>query len=120
MFVLALQHHPDTAMNKEDSKHHSAEFIKISEAWSILSRPEIRTRYDVLRGRYLGLGDKFGSLTMSGLANSIHSDIPVGYNTQKVNFGRVQHHAGATMEDTLSRSRMEKWQSTPLSEKKVR
>lgn len=122
--MAAMQHHPDTAGKNDDdipkdSNKQNSQFIKVSEAWGILSRPEIRTRYDILRGKYLGLGDNYGSLNFNRPLDGHHSSIPVGFATQKANFRHVQHKAGGTMEDTILKNRTDKWRDLPLSEKKV-
>jgi hypothetical protein len=79
----------------------------------------VRIKYDALRGRYLGINN-YGSLSLLGVPlEAVMSDIPAGYNTQMVNYGRVQKAAGATMADTIERRRTERWHNRPLGEKKV-
>ena len=117
--LLALEHHPDTAA-KSEVKASDSEFIKISEAWGILSRPDVRSRYDTLRGRHLGIKDgTFGSVTMSSMASTVHSEIPIGFAMQQQNYVHVQHKAGSTLEDAMEQRMQEKWKNTPLDQKKV-
>ncbi|KAJ1404497.1 DnaJ domain-containing protein [Ochromonadaceae sp. CCMP2298] len=110
---LALIHHPDRA---EDESEESETFIKISEAWSILSRPEVRTRYDQLRGRFLGLSSFGGQVTLT----HEHMEINPGYNTQKDNFVRVQAKASSNWQEIRSKYKNENWQKLPLSERKMK
>ena len=121
----ALLYHPDTAPTKNgnQSDASAAQFIRISEAWGVLSRPESRTKYDTLRGRYLGVTapHRFGSLASQNPAayEPVHSNIPVGFEMQRSNHTAVQQKAGATYADTQEKMIHDKWQSMPLSEKKV-
>jgi hypothetical protein len=67
--------------------------------------------YDSMRSRYLGVPI---------LGETLSTDIPDSYNTQKENYVHVQQKGGSTYEDILERRRIERWQRAPLSEKKVR
>mmetsp|Transcript_24504 Transcript_24504/g.40852 ORF Transcript_24504/g.40852 Transcript_24504/m.40852 type:complete len:197 (+) Transcript_24504:102-692(+) len=121
--VLALQHHPDTAEAEVDSVDSStsgqdSEFIKVAEAWRILSKPDAREQYNRLRGRYLGLTGKFGTHQQS--FNDFPSEIPMGYNTQRANFHKVQAKASSNWTEIQSKYKNEKWHNLPLSERKLR
>jgi hypothetical protein len=86
----------------------------------VLSRPEVRLRYDTLRSKYLGVTGPYGSLNRSsGASTGYEPFVPVGFTTQRDNFGRVQREAGATAQDTRERMRVERFRNLPLSEKKV-
>jgi hypothetical protein len=86
----------------------------------VLSRPEVRLRYDTLRSKYLGVAGPYGSLNRSsGASTGYEPFVPVGFTTQRDNFGRVQREAGATAQDTRERMRVERFRNLPLSEKKV-
>uniref|UniRef100_A0A7S3GWJ6 J domain-containing protein n=1 Tax=Spumella elongata TaxID=89044 RepID=A0A7S3GWJ6_9STRA len=111
---LALLHHPDTARSGEEEKA-SSEFIKVAEAWSILSKPDNRTRYDLLRNAYLGLSPS----TLSSDGTYISSE-PVGFSEMKNNYTyNIQRKAGGSREDTQEKLRSEKWHNLPLKDKKA-
>ena len=113
-YKTALLHHPDTARSGEEEKA-SSEFIKVAEAWSILSKPDNRTRYDLLRNAYLGLSPS----TLSSDGTYISSE-PVGFSEMKNNYTyNIQRKAGGSREDTQEKLRSEKWHNLPLKDKKV-
>lgn len=87
----------------------------MAEAWSILSKPDNRTRYDLLRNAYLGLSPS----TLSSDGTYISSE-PVGFSEMKNNYTyNIQRKAGGSREDTQEKLRSEKWHNLPLKDKKV-
>lgn len=110
----ALLHHPDTARTGEEQKP-SSEFIKVAEAWSILSKPDNRSRYDLLRNAHLGLSPS----TLSPDGTYISSE-PVGFTEMKNNYTyNIQRKAGASIEDSQEKLRAERWHELPLKQRKV-
>ena len=117
---LALLYHPDTASANSTAKHINKEdeFIKISEAWSVLSKPDLKSQYDSLRRIHLNKTGRYG-LTTSGIDSEISTEISQGFNTQKMNFSKVQARAASNWEDLQDKYKTEKWQNMPLHERKV-
>jgi len=123
---LALQYHPDTApiaesKNENLSQSRQAQFITVSEAWSILSKPEMRAFYDKHRSRFIGRD--IGSVAASNLAQSLSDDhkvISEGFNTQRVNFKGVQSRASSTWQDMQEKYKSEKWHKMSLDQRKVK
>ena len=122
---LAMQYHPDTSMTKPNDeslkKAHQAQFVRISEAYSVLSRPETKAFYDAGRARLLG--QNFGSATVvqahaSG-PQADHRIISESYNAQRVNFAKVQSRASSNWKDLQEKYKTEKWQNLPLSQRKL-
>lgn len=114
IYWAALLHHPDTARTAEEEKA-SSEFIKVAEAWSILSKPDNRSRYDLLRNAHLGLSPS----TLSPDGTYISSE-PVGFMEMKNNYTfNIQRKAGGSREDTQEKMRSERWHNLPLNERKV-
>eukprot|EP00596_Hydrurales_sp_CCMP1899_P011034 CAMPEP_0119040274 /NCGR_PEP_ID=MMETSP1177-20130426/10147_1 /TAXON_ID=2985 /ORGANISM="Ochromonas sp, Strain CCMP1899" /LENGTH=128 /DNA_ID=CAMNT_0007005165 /DNA_START=134 /DNA_END=517 /DNA_ORIENTATION=- len=94
---LALRYHPDTSQasiekglssSKEDQ---AQKFRGISEAWSVLSKPDVRNRYDSARTRG---GHTKGASTMNNYPG-LQSDIPSNFDTQMNNHGAVQRFASS-------------------------
>lgn len=127
--MVALQHHPDTFLSQSStiSVNKSVtndEFIKISEAWSVLSKQDTRIQYDLLRKSYLGINNNNSS--SNSLQNNLQYNrngsvnVSVNYNTQKALYNNsVKHKASSNWEDLKEKYKSEKWQNMPLTEKKV-
>ncbi len=118
---LARLHHPDTApADGKSSKELEGEFIKIANAWRILSRPELKSQYDSLRSIYLARTLGFSH----GVPSVGHGDTTViseGFNTQKINYAtRVQSRASSNWADLQDKYKTEKWQNMTLDQRKVR
>ncbi len=83
---LARLHHPDTAPSDgKSSKDLEAEFIKIADAWRVLSKSELKSQYDSLRSIYLARTTGFSH----GIPSGNHGDssaISEGFNTQKMKY----------------------------------
>lgn len=119
----AMQYHPDTApitesKNENYLQSRQAQFINVSEAWSILSKPEMKTFYDRNRSRYIGRD--IGSVAANNLIHSDdHKVISEGFNTQRVNFKGVQSRASSTWQDMQEKYKSEKWHNMSLDQRKV-
>lgn len=119
-----MQYHPDTLATKnidESTKRaHHSQFIQISEAYGVLSRPETRLYYDTGRSRLLGRN--FGSISAvqaSATETVDHRIISESYNTQRMNFTKVQGRASSNWRDLQDKYKSEKWQNMPLNQRKV-
>lgn len=116
-----MLHHPDTqlpSLKAGDLQKKTDEFIKISEAWSVLSKPDMKQKYDLLRKNLLGLANKYGG--NPNISVPVQTEISMGYNVQKLNYQKVQHNASSSWEDMRDKYKNEKWQQLPLAEKKLR
>ena len=111
--ALALKHHPDLSTVDDGGKR----FLAISEAWSVLGKPEQRQAYDLARVRSMGAG----SLTVGGdFGNEDHAGISESFNTQKTNFHTaVKANASSNWRDLQDKYKTESWQRMPLSERKL-
>lgn len=118
-------HHPDTA--NPDNRKSNEKFHAISEAWSVLSKPDSRKKYDAARMRFLSAQNKAGFNTSSNSSDSAAygesldaAVISSIYDTQRENYSRVYAAAAtSTREDLVARQQYERWQNRPLHEKKV-
>eukprot|EP01038_Epipyxis_sp_PR26KG_P015692 gene15692-21229_t len=117
---LALMYHPDTASN-QSKEDHASKFIDISEAWGILSKPELKVVYDKKRKEYLRLISPIkSSLKNDQYSNNSNyipasSDIPVGLSTQISSFAQKK---STTDFDGPDRYQSEKWRKLPLEQRK--
>ncbi len=113
-----MQHHPDSAHSKDISnKIHEEEFIKINEAWSILSKPELKTYYDSMRLNHFGRKQGFHEMTESTDGSTAIADV---YHAQKVNFAtNVQPRASSNWRELQDKYKTEKWQNLSLNQRKV-
>mmetsp|Transcript_5335 Transcript_5335/g.5497 ORF Transcript_5335/g.5497 Transcript_5335/m.5497 type:complete len:181 (-) Transcript_5335:170-712(-) len=98
---LALRHHPDVA-----GKENSTKFTEVQEAFHLLSKPEIRLKYDSARRKLSG-----ASFTPSVVSNT-------AYKSQKTNFDTIQKEAGTHWKTTVDKYKTEKWINMSLSDKK--
>ena len=126
---LALKYHPDMAGNVTSSSSSSslrngtdmsmndreARFREVSEAWSILSKTDTRSRYDSFRARQ-GYN---GGISMQADGTIIPTEIPLNYDTQRANFASVKHAASSNWKELNNKYKTEKWQNMPLPEKKL-
>ena len=109
-------HHPDTAQS-ELKKGPSTEFIKVSEAWSILSEQELRAKYDAMRNIHNGISSS-PEHRADGTYISGH---PIGYSEMKTRYvDTLQGKAGGSITDTQVKRSTERWQNMSLKDKKVR
>ena len=125
--IISLQYHPDTA-----PQHHAkgvdpaTKFRIVAEAWAILSKPEIKSKYDAERAYYIRslAKDKF-SVEVNTISSSPTSFVDVDnisttFLTQRDKFAKIRHLGSSNWEDIRSKYKTEKWQKTPLYVKKVR
>lgn len=117
---LARLHHPDTApTDGKSAKDLEAEFVKISNAWGILSKPELKSQYDSLRSIYLARTMGF-SHGIPSSTNADSSAISEGFNTQRINYAtKVQSRASSNWMDLQDKYKTEKWQNLTLDQRKV-
>jgi DnaJ-class molecular chaperone len=111
----ALRYHPDMSAAKRvgfNAAETAGKFREVSEAWQILSKPEVRQKYDGARRRLLGPAS---SSTIGG----IPSEVPTSFNTHKTNFVNVQKAASSNWRDIQDKYKSEKWQKLPLKDRKV-
>ena len=129
---LALRYHPDMAGNSSSSSSSSsslgtngtdmsmndreARFREVSEAWSILSKTETRSRYDSFRARQ---GYNGGTSLQADGSIAMPTEIPLNYDTQRANFASVKHAASSNWRELKDKYKTEKWQNMPLPEKKL-
>jgi len=126
----ALKLHPDTHLSSlkpsgpdgstnepPGAKGANEEFIRVAEAWSVLSKVDLKQQYDLLRK---GGGDS--SHTISGPGSSHTSSVVSNtYSTQKSAYHRsVKQKASSNWMELKDKYKSEKWQNLPLSQKKVR
>lgn len=120
-FLLAPKYHPDTAGAKSESEKesNSKRFIEIFEAYTILSKPDSKNRYDYMRNQKLSkarfsVDVDTSNLPMAGMGSNIISD---GYTTQK-NHYQSYVRIMASSSAVRDKYKTERWQGMPLSKKK--
>jgi len=116
---LALENHPDTkatGMSAAYKEEAAATFGKISEAWSVLSKPEVRKSYDAARA--LSAMPKIGNYnyTSTGVSTEIRTE---AFASQAANYQTKMKGGAGTWKETQSKYRNEKFQNMPLSAKKA-
>jgi curved DNA-binding protein CbpA len=89
-------------------------FREVSEAWSVLSKSETRSRYDTFRQQQGGIT----TFRADGSTAGVPSEIPLNYDTQRANFAAVRHAASSNWQEIKDKYKTEKWQNMPLSERK--
>jgi DnaJ-class molecular chaperone len=114
---LALKYHPDTSEKDRDD----AEFHEISEAWSVLSKPDIRKNYDNDRRRLDN--DPYGTNIVSSSSTTsddyINHHIPPTFITARDNYTTtVKKNASSNWRELQDKYRLEKWQKLSLKTKK--
>ena len=126
---LALKHHPDTNANQSQlsnatpSKTHSS-FVEISEAWSVLSRPDVKAEYDRQRARLYGTSiynnsDGNHTINNNGTISTTQSGAPM-YTAQKENhYSNTLKHASSNWRDLTDKYKTEKWQNLHINERKL-
>ena len=128
---LALKFHPDMAATANTTNaapsssgagaelltltDRAERFREVSEAWSVLSKSETRSRYDTFRQRQ---GGGMTTYRADGSAVGVPSEIPHNYDTQRANFAAVRHAASSNWQEIKDKYKTEKWQNMPLSERK--
>ena len=123
---LALESHPDTKVGDAATgigasasalKDAGDRFREISEAWSILSKPDMRKKYDAARAHVEAKNHTTYNYAHSG-GTSGSTEIPINsYTAQKANYvGNVKAAAGSKIRDKY---KTEKWQNLSLAQKKA-
>ena len=116
---LALENHPDTAVQRstnptqEDGK--DSNFREISEAWSVLSKPDVRKAYDAQRSHLSAVKHTtYGYTPGTGGPTAVPTSM---YAAQRNNYtGAVKAAAGFKAADKY---KTEKWQNLSLAQKKA-
>ena len=124
-----MMYHPDTKKSSDVILSDKNRFHEISEAWSILSRPDLRANYDRERFQlnYTSLAPGYpGSFTNSqyqssssssaNVAESAHSVVET-HRQNYVNLTKV--NASSNWQDTQDKYRTDQWQKMSLSERKT-
>jgi len=129
-------YHPDTKKDNAAILSDKNKFHEISEAWSILSRQDLRANYDRERFQlnytslapgYPGSGSNSSytnnnnsqyqsSSSSSSSADSTHSVVET-HRQNYVNLNKV--NASSNWQDTQDKYRTDQWQKIPLSERKT-
>jgi curved DNA-binding protein CbpA len=131
---LALQHHPDRKTNESEYEKKlsgksendaSKRFVEISEAWAVLSKAEVRLKYDTARRQNYGKDPN--SITPGGYkypANagaSAPTKIDESYIPYEQHYEfHVKQAASSNWRDLIDKYKTEKWQNTPLEVRIVR
>ena len=89
-------------------------FRKISEAWYVLSRTELRSQYDSARIK-LGKMDR-GQVVQSP---DMPIEIPTSYNTQRDSFNIAARKAGTDWKKNRDKYKDERWHNLSIADKKV-
>ena len=130
-----MMYHPDTKKDSDAMLSDKNRFHEVSEAWSILSRPDVRASYDRERFQLnytsFAPGYTYGSSSSgsnsssyansqyqsSSLSNaeSTHSVVET-HRQNYVNLTKV--NASSNWQDTQDKYRTDQWQKMPLSERK--
>ena len=90
-------------------------FRKISEAWYVLSKTELRSQYDSSRIR-LGKMDRGHAVHNSDMP----IEIPTSYNTQRDSFNIAARKAGTDWKKNRDKYKDEMWHKLSVADKKVR
>jgi curved DNA-binding protein CbpA len=125
LLFQALKKHPDTA--SVGVTNAAAEFSLISNAWAVLSKPDLKRQYDSARKSYIS-PTTYTTNTTTTEANIVvdHTDLNVDRTEINDNF-HVQRAAYMKTKDPDVESwaglrgkyHHEKWRKMPLEQKKV-
>lgn len=102
--------------NLNASRQHfdDKKFVEISEAWSVLSKPDSRRKYDEqLKVKAIS------SLPFGTVTDRYHPESSEAFSTQRNNFVSVQKNACSNWKDLKDKYKTEKWQAMPLETRKV-
>lgn len=116
---LALENHPDTLSPSDRGNKlvddGGARFRRISEAWSVLSRPDLRKTYDNARA-----ANSAGALRgMAAAAAAPTEIIEESFATQKAHYNTaVKAAAMSNWREAQDKYKTQKWQSMTLDQKK--
>ncbi len=117
---LALESHPDLkrSLSENEQEEAAARFRKISEAWSVLSKPDVRKSYDHSRATSSlpkGINVNY-NYTSTGIATDINS---ATYASQKAHYQNTMRGGSSHWKDTQSKYKSEQWQNLTLDQKKA-
>jgi curved DNA-binding protein CbpA len=124
----ALKKHPDTASASVTNA--AAEFSLISNAWAVLSKPDLKRQYDSARKSYIS-PNTFTTKTSTTEANIVvdHKDrnergsdptvISETFHVQRAAYGRTKDTDNESWEGKRGKYYHEKWRKLPLDQKKV-
>lgn len=118
-----MQYHPDTApvgSTKDESsmKSRQAQFVQISEAYGVLSKPQAKQQYDTSRSRFLGRN--VGSVLVAAAAQTEdHKVISESFNTQRINYVKIQSQSTSNWRSLQEKYKSDKWRNIPLEQRKV-
>lgn len=115
---LALEHHPDLQKDKSSHASTADDFRKVSEAWAVLSKPELKKSYDLARAAAKAALHTTYNYTPGSSDNTTHSEVPLGsFTAQQSNYkNNVKAAAGFKTPDKY---KTEKWQNMSLDKKKA-
>ena len=85
-------------------------FLEISEAWAVLSKPDIKSKYDSARGLFTRSAEP-----LPDTSRMISQDFLV----QRQNYEVVKRQASSNWHELRDKYKQEKWLNLPLSERKV-
>jgi curved DNA-binding protein CbpA len=100
-----MQYHPDTKTKEFDKsllKAHQTQFVQVAEAYSVLSKPELKRFYDTRRSLLLGRNIGSASVVQAAADAASGEDrkiVSESYNTQRMNFSKVQGRASSNWRD---------------------
>jgi curved DNA-binding protein CbpA len=96
-------------LKKGTDDSNGLDFKQISEAWSVLSKPDSRVLYDQKRNLN----------SAQSTVSSRESHDRIGFQVQRKNFENVQRRASSNWSDIQDKYKTEKWRKMTLQEKKV-
>ena len=116
---LALENHPDTLSPSDRGNKlvddGGARFRRISEAWSILSRPDLKKAYDSAR-----LANSAGALRGVAAAAAPTEIVEESFATQRAHYNNaVKAAAMSNWREAQDKYKTQKWQAMTLDQKKV-
>ena len=109
-----MSHSSTEVVTEAITESRNEKFRNISEALSILSKTDVRGRYDSAR---IKAGHMLSSQSVSSIDTPI--DIPTSYNTQRENFGFALKKAGDAWKDNRDKYKCERWNKLSHSDKLV-
>lgn len=122
---LALKHHPDMQVTEITQSSHlnistnenGLNFHEISEAWGVLSKPEIRKSYD--RDRNLLLSPFGSEIPLSSFHSVTDHHITTSFASSRENYTQaVKKNASSNWRDLQDKYKMDKWRNSSLQHKK--
>lgn len=120
---LALRYHPDTANDIKLRGENNANFLAVSEAWSVLSKPLIRQKYDAERNLVLGVPASIYERGLHANKNSnglLDADLPSVPSAYELRYKVTQDAARKSdWKDYKDKYRTERWQKSTTSHKKT-